>query len=196
MSYIDGFNAANLHLDATCGRGWEGVKGRCKRSKEKDELIQGVDRLTGMMTRQELKSPEGRRFNKRGFAAYIVAVAALGIGMHYATQGIEDRARQASGKLAGVDQFRARLQEGQKRQELRSALEQLEKSREGRSSIKHEQKLKDFFSNISDLAGSEKEVLDANRKIVNQLGKMSPSEVNKFFEKKRREYEKLMGEGD
>jgi hypothetical protein len=33
MTYIDGFNVANLHLDAKCGKGWEGVKGRCKRSR-------------------------------------------------------------------------------------------------------------------------------------------------------------------
>lgn len=38
MAYYDGYISVGDRLDAKCGKGWEGVKGKCERSKSPNEL--------------------------------------------------------------------------------------------------------------------------------------------------------------
>ena len=211
MTYFDGYEAAVIHLDAKCGKGWEGVKGKCKRIKPSKEPIsssraaQQIEKMMAPSIGDRLRKSSA--LSRIGLAAFIVAssyvaYSGLNAAMNKAIPSISKNLGERKTRAAltsalngrqSQDPMQEKLADAKWRDTLRTELTKMEENRSRRSSIKHEQQLKDFFSNVSELAGGEKEVMKANNELLNKIAKMQPNEVDKFFEQKRNEYEKLMG---
>lgn len=197
MAYFDGYVSVGDRMDAKCGKGWEGVKGKCKRIKKKQNLAKVAEQITARISQSTEKALNKKGLSRVGLAAFIVGASYVGLSVAINAIASKNNAafrkRNPASLESSMNLATAHLEAGQ-RDKLREELKKLEASRERRSSIKHEQQLKDFFSNVSELAGSESEVMNVNSDLLNKIQQMSPSEMDKFFEQRRKEYGRLMEE--